>query len=318
MKRVQHFGSLTSLSLPGTPLTDRIVAQWPKFRTLNHLDLRDTKITTKSVAKLAGSRILERLVLDRTEVKSTELAFLANLPYLKYLSLSGVGIDAKSLAAIFSGTSLSELDLSDSEVSPEVMDLIAAKGQSLEFLMLRNNELDQKRLMAIARGIPGIHFDLAGSKISTRVMTDLLTSHQISSVEEWEMKKRMKEMTQRAANQFVLYEPTYPGMINVRSFADQGQAGSTTPSPMIPPAPSPNSAIPQRSLGNRLGNWLGNALLRVDPSGVDDDDPTDGKDEDDVQEASSPPTGPGKPETKPDQIQNGVDSIKATTKQVSP
>ena len=151
---VQQFGSLTSLSLPGTPLSDEIVAQWPDFPMLTHLDLSDTKITAKSMRKLVGSQSIERMALDRTGLKSTDLRFMTQLPYLRYLSLSGVGIDAKLLAAILDETSLSVLDLSDSDVSPEVLDVIAAKGQSLMFLMLRNNVMDSKRLMAIARSVP--------------------------------------------------------------------------------------------------------------------------------------------------------------------
>ena len=83
LKVIQQLGSLTSLSLPGTPLSDEIVAQWPDFPMMTHLDLSDTKITAKSVRKLAGSRGVERISLDRTEMNPTDFQFMGQFPYFE-------------------------------------------------------------------------------------------------------------------------------------------------------------------------------------------------------------------------------------------
>ena len=181
--------------------------------------------------------------------------------------------------------------------------------------------MDQKRLMAIARSVPGIHLDLAGSNASTQIMTNLLTSKQISSIEEWEMKKAMKQMTAQTANrfpsQFVRLEPSYPGMINIRSFANRGTPSSTTSTVVIGPTATMKTTS-QGSLGNRLGKWLGNAFGGIDSSEEKEDDPNSEKGNQDTQEDSSSPIAKGETETKRNENDHGVDSQAEPDPQASP
>ncbi len=111
-----------SLNLPGAALDDSVVADWPEFSLVQNLDLRDTQVSGASVDRILALRAATRLILDRTLVKKSELGFLTELADLSELSLAGVGIDASTLGGLLAHHALTHLDLSDSEITPEILD----------------------------------------------------------------------------------------------------------------------------------------------------------------------------------------------------
>ena len=276
---IAEMASLRSLYLPGAPLTDEVVTKWGALSALRVLDVSDTRVTSASLAKLPVAQKLEKLVLDRSAVRPETLSWLAKNASLTHLSLVDVGIDAKTLGDLLDTCNLEELDLSSSDVSPEVLNVIAAKGSTITFLSMRDCELDEKSLIALASKNPQLKMELSGEGLSTRAMTQLLSSGRITTAEDREMERQMQAMQSRArtGGGFMTFEREHPALIDTRAFANfkaspdgsNGQEGwgqAIPGSPLQPSASQPTG--PPRSIGFQIGNWIGSALQGFPPTEV--------------------------------------------------
>jgi hypothetical protein len=237
-----------------------------------NLDLRDTQVSGASVDRILALRAATRLILDRTRVKKSELDFLTELTDLAELSLAGVGIDAATLGGILAHRALTHLDLSDSEITPEILDTIASQAGTLQYLVLRNCEFDDNKLALIAAKHPGMRFDLGGSNASTQLMTSLLSAERIVDRDEWQQQIAIQKMMNLASRgSFQEIELEFPAMIDVRQFAQLSRQPNVPAGVRVVPGgaimfgPAPfgsagPAVTPSGSIGNRIGQWLGGLL----------------------------------------------------------
>src|SRR5579863_1890582 len=84
-KELGHFGSLTTLYVDHTPITNTVVKELCKLRHLTTLDLSGTKITDAGIKDLAEIKSLTTLNLNETRVTDTGLMELRNLSNLRWL-----------------------------------------------------------------------------------------------------------------------------------------------------------------------------------------------------------------------------------------
>lgn len=272
---------IESLNLPGTPLNDSVVADWPEFSTVRNLDLRDTQITGSSVDRILVARAATRLILDRTPVKASELGFLVELADLSELSLAGVGIQASTLSGLLAHGTLTQLDLSECDITSAVLDAIASHPGSLQILVLRHCNLNHDKLAAIAAQHPGIRFDLSGSNPPTQWMTSLLAADRIIDRDELEQQIALQKIMNLASQgSFQEIELEFPAMIDVRRFQRQprdpavatGQraaGGGWTISALTTSGEDRHESA-LGTLGNRIGQWLGGVLgARMGQAGAD-------------------------------------------------
>ena len=231
---------ISSLFLPGAALDDEVVAQWPAFPLLAEIDFSDTKITIESIKKLAAKSSLTKVIADRTDVLPTELGFLEN-ESLAVLSLEDIGIDAASLDKILTNplVSLTELNLSGTTVSPEVLDVILNKGNTLRYLQLRNCKLDDRKLLQIAQFNRNLLFDLDGSSVSPQIYSGLGNANRLADPQEWVYRWKLVQGRGRETSEIA-------SVIHTSRFKN------------IQPFPlGPGTAAPNSSGGSGFGSWIG-------------------------------------------------------------
>lgn len=301
LRKLKLNANLSSLNLPGAAMDDSVAEHWPEFSLLTNLDLRDTQVSGKSVNQILASRAATRLVLDRTNVKASELGFLSELRELNELSLVGVGIEKATLESVLANGMLEYLDLSDSSVTPAILDLLAADDGPLNYVVLRNCELDNKTFAKLATKRRGIRFDVDGSNLSTELMTMLLTNQRVVNRDEREEQIALQTMMDMAAEgSFVQIEVQYPALIDIRIFAQEAFAsqsqndagfGVMSPPTIAPPPqgrafgifPSTVTTDASAPIATQVGQWLGGMFgSQFDPqpddaaSEVNFDKPSDG------------------------------------------
>jgi hypothetical protein len=273
LKKLRLPASIRSLSLPGAAVDDSVIAAWPEMPSLTHLDLRDTSITAVSLKRLLSANRATTVLLDRTKVSKDELGVLANHSGLTEVSLAGIGIDANVLGSILANGLLNRIDLSGSDVTPEILDVIAQSTAQLSFLGLRDCQLDEARLRSVAARHRNLRFDLSGSTASTELMTALLSARRIVDLEEWRRQQTMQTMYNLDGQS----AQDNPAALDIHFFAalaaQTTQAGSPTSATISGPA----AGVP---IGNRIGQWLGGALFSPPtntPQAADQQSPEEGK-----------------------------------------
>lgn len=223
LAELNQVSQLTSLSLPGAPLDDELVDQWPRMPTLRHLDLRDTRVTGKSIKKLAADSSFERLVLDRAPVLAADLGCLARQPELTVLSLVGVGIDGPTLTELMKFDRLSVLDLSGTTVSNKTLQAIADHGTSLQLLVLTDCTFDTKALTKLAAERNQLSFDLSTEALPVELMSKLLSANRVVDRQQWTMNQAFQRMFANQQQGIQMLQPDLPGIISIDLFAEMSQ-----------------------------------------------------------------------------------------------
>jgi len=261
-----NFPELTHLFLPGAPVDDSVVAQWVEMENLHVIDLSDTKITGEGLRRLTESPYLKHLAINHTLVQASDLAPLKDHVQLETLLIAGVGIDASTLASILDAGVLRQLDLSDTELTTDVLDAIIDQGSQLRYLGLQNCTIEHSKLVELVRRYPQLAFDLNGSDASTEIMSYLISQRRMIESAQWMQYDAMQRMRDedQAPVQFVQAE--VPSIIDLGSFeqysrqtqAAMGGAGVQVGVSSATPASASQPARPLATqLGWKLGEWFG-------------------------------------------------------------
>lgn len=243
LRTIANFPKLVSLNLPGCPVTDAVLESWPALKSLTHLDLTDTDVTGNGLSRLLSGNRLLRLSLGKTRVRKSDLAFLADHEGLTDLVLAGVGIEAAALDAVLFNGLLERLDLSDSEIAPEIYGALLSGAEAMKHLSFRNCEIDSEKIARLAARYPKIQFDLTGSNATTRLLAQLTASQRLvdagDGAQAFMLQQRMMVMLQSGEGTEVGEDPA---IIDVQFFADLRNRTGTTNGSQLDGSASPDSS----------------------------------------------------------------------------
>ncbi|TWU46376.1 hypothetical protein Poly51_57720 [Rubripirellula tenax] len=211
----------SSLSLPGTLVTDEIALKWPKLPFVKHLDFRDTAITEKTINHLCSGGIPYRMVLDRTKVDVSDISKSMDFSQLKALSLANVNIGGETMKRILKDASLEYLNLSGNTLDDDLLSALIASAGRLEILVMRDCTVDEKKFTELANQTR-IVFDIDGTDFPTALMTRLLSSQRIVEVEQWQMQKAITQQQQSGQSMqwFRFGAAPTDALIDIDRFAD--------------------------------------------------------------------------------------------------
>ena len=175
LKHVGRLDRLTVLSLPGSDLDDEIVTQhWADLTMLSDINLSETKISSRTVAFAAALKNLQKLSIAYCDVKPEDLNDLTEVGQLIELDVAGIGITPDCLSGCLRRGMMDRLDLSDSHVSNELIDvLVSSAANSLLFLGLKNCKLGDAEIDRIIDAHPRLVMDLDGTAVSGQMLARL-------------------------------------------------------------------------------------------------------------------------------------------------
>lgn len=137
-------GHIVEVNAAGSEIDDNDLIHVAVFDgTLETLDLSETKVTDRGLAYLSSLAQLEKLFLDETKVTDAGLRYLKPLVKLDVLALNGTPITGKGLANLRALTKLRVLNLSETKINDERL-VYLAPFTNLETLALVNNGLTGK------------------------------------------------------------------------------------------------------------------------------------------------------------------------------
>jgi Leucine-rich repeat (LRR) protein len=158
-------GSLQTLYLSNTQVSDAGLAQLAGLGSLQRLDLSNTQVSDAGLAQLAGLGSLQRLDLSNTQVSDAGLAHLAGLGSLQTLDLRETQVSDAGLAHLAGLGSLQTLDLSSTQVSDAGLVHLAGLG-SLQTLDLSSTQVSDAGLAHLA-GLGSLQtLDLSSTQVS--------------------------------------------------------------------------------------------------------------------------------------------------------
>ncbi|MGB7327375.1 MAG: hypothetical protein WBD31_21040 [Rubripirellula sp.] len=157
--RIGELQRLTVLQIPGANVDDSITATWRGLESLWEINLDDNPVGAQTIAWLSTLPSLRSVSLNRVELDDTARQCLAELGQVSGLRLSGVQLRANDLSRLLSNDALELLDLSHTNVSPEILEL-AANSPSLKVLILHGCNYDPEPIERLLETNSNIAIDL--------------------------------------------------------------------------------------------------------------------------------------------------------------
>jgi hypothetical protein len=175
LKYVGRFDRLTALALPGSAVDDEIVSQhWQALTMLSDVNLSETKVSSGTIEFLAGLKNLQKLSVAYCNAQPEDLMSLIDVDQLIELDVAGIGLTSDCLIGCLRRGMLDRLDLSDSRLSEELIDVLAGPAaNSLLFLGLKNCKLSEADLQRISDAHPRLAFDITGTPIKPTMIAKL-------------------------------------------------------------------------------------------------------------------------------------------------
>ncbi|TWU55046.1 leucine-rich repeat domain-containing protein [Rubripirellula reticaptiva] len=222
--RIGELRRLTVLQIPGANVDDSITATWRGLESLWEINLDDNPVGAQTVAWLSTLPSLRSVSLNRVKLDDTARECLAELRQLSGLRLAGVEVGAKDLTSLMSNDALELLDLSQTEISPEILDL-AANSPSLKVLILHDCKYDPQQIERILKTNTTVAIDLGQLTAEGPADVSLASaSEQLDAEIISELRCRMKDFHQK-----VRFSET--GLIRSQSSFSLHQIGTTVPDP---------------------------------------------------------------------------------------
>jgi hypothetical protein len=168
LQKIGLLHKLTVLSLPGSNIDDSLVTNyWANLALLSDIDLSDTKVSVKTVEFLTSLNNLQKVALNNCDLEPEDLVGFCDVDQLIELEVAGIGMDAECLVGCLRRGMLDRLDLSESTISDELVDVLTSPiANSLVFLGLQGCDIKEDDLVRIAEAHPRLAFDLRDTKIS--------------------------------------------------------------------------------------------------------------------------------------------------------
>jgi hypothetical protein len=175
LANIGQLTNLTVLSLPGSETDDSLIRDhWRNLHLLSDVNLSDSNVTSGACEFLICQKNLQKLSLNHCPLNKNDLAGLSDVKQLIELEVAGVGLTPETLQACLGRGMLDRLDLSDSVVSDEIIEILASKlAHSLLFLGLQNCGLNDHQIRSIVDAHPRLAVDVSNNPISDPLIQDL-------------------------------------------------------------------------------------------------------------------------------------------------
>lgn len=181
-QRIGQFKHLKTLIIPGSDIDDSITEQWRELEHLRVVDLSHTRISRRTLSQLLVRPNLQRLALNYVALDKSDLRGLENVLQLIELEVAGIGLEEEVLRALLNRGLLDRLDLSDSVLTPQCLQLLASEAASkLIFLGLRNCGLSDAELRLIVDAQPNLLLDVENNPLSEELRQQLRASDRLLS-----------------------------------------------------------------------------------------------------------------------------------------
>lgn len=179
-ERIGQFKHLKTLIIPGADIDDAITEQWRELEHLRFVDFSHTRVSTRTLAQLLSRPNLQRLALNYVDLEKRDLRGLENVLQLIELEVAGIGVEADTLDALLTRGLLERLDLSDSRLTPECLQILASEAANkLVFLGLRNCGLSDAELRLIVEAQPNLLVDIEDNPLSESFCKQLADSNRL-------------------------------------------------------------------------------------------------------------------------------------------
>jgi len=175
LANVGKLKKLTVLSLPGSETDDSIVNDhWQDLEMLSDINLSDSAITSDSWEFLVGQKNLQKLAINHCQMNKDSLEKLVDVRQLIELEVAGIGLTPTTLRGCLRRGMLDRLDLSESEVTEEMVDILASNvTKSIMFLGLQKCGLSDQQIRRIAEAHPRLALDVSKNPISDQLVSVL-------------------------------------------------------------------------------------------------------------------------------------------------
>lgn len=175
LANVGKLKKLTVLSLPGSETDDSIVQDhWQSLEMLSDINLSDTAITSASWEFFVGRKNLQKLAINHCQINKESLENLVDVRQLIELEVAGIGLTPTTLQGCLRRGMLDRLDLSESKVTEEMVDILASHlANSVRFLGLQACGLTDQQIRRIADSHPCLALDVSKNPISDQLASTL-------------------------------------------------------------------------------------------------------------------------------------------------
>jgi serine/threonine protein kinase/Leucine-rich repeat (LRR) protein len=147
--KLHELGSLESLNLSQTDVTDACLAQLAGCKSLRSLTLSDTRISADGLAALARLPALRQLYLARTAIGAEGVRRASSLAGLTHLSLQGVELADAHVALLKRLDQLQWLDLSHTPLTDAALTHLRELAR-LESLIVKGTNLSDEAVEQLA------------------------------------------------------------------------------------------------------------------------------------------------------------------------
>ena len=174
LSKVGKLPRLTILSLPGSDTDDATVVQnWGNLQMLSDVNLSETKITAPTIDFLLNQSNLQKLSVNYCNLLKTDLERLTEVKQLIELEVAGIGLTPETLQGCLQRGMLDRLDLSDSQVSDDAVQLLCSNmAGSLRFLGLNGCGLNDRQLRRISEAHSKLVMDIGGNNASDELQAE--------------------------------------------------------------------------------------------------------------------------------------------------
>lgn len=121
---------------------------------IREVSSRCRQATHHDLLKLRGGTDVRWLNLARSDIGDESLALLEDLPYLQSLDLSGTRVTTAGLRALEPHIGLMELQLNDTAVTDDAVEIIAQLFSNLTTLGVRDTAMSHAALNSLAERLP--------------------------------------------------------------------------------------------------------------------------------------------------------------------
>lgn len=221
LQKIGLLHKLTVLALPGSNIDDSLVQNhWGNLTLLSDVDLSDTKVSAKTVEFLTSLGNLQKVALNHCDLKPKDLIGFCDVDQLIELEVAGIGMEADCLVGCLRRGMLDRLDLSDTKLSSEVVEvLVSPIANSLAFLGLQGCDINEDDLVRIAEAHPRLAFDLRDTAISKEYLAQLDARYRLFARQDRAafMRHLAREDSEPMSDEEIGYDPVR-GRINSYQF----------------------------------------------------------------------------------------------------
>ncbi|MCC7335290.1 MAG: hypothetical protein IT422_09340 [Pirellulaceae bacterium] len=264
--RIARLHKLESLVLTGTRVNEDFAASLVKLEKLRNLRLDQCGLSNSAAVGISQLKHLQTLDCGDIALTSQDVSrLLKNLPALRQLSLAGAELDSDNIRQLTKLHSLQILDLSNCELSDDVLKVFAESSfDQLAEVKLNASKLGEVGFPHLVRRQKNMKFALVGTEIAPELMDYLISQGRVTEFDGedsmWQMERGRRGTPSFGSWKSTVNAMSEPGDIDPQGFSPRRQElasemESHDESMMGATEAYPPARTPLEALGERLFRW---------------------------------------------------------------